>query len=94
MEASFVANKQLADQLAEVGVMLLMFGVGLHFHLKDLIAVRGVAIGAICQSTVATVLGALTARLFGWDWSARHCLWACPLVSSKQSDRAFLRCGR
>jgi len=38
MEASFVANKQLADQLAEVGVILLMFGVGLHFHLKDLIA--------------------------------------------------------
>ena len=67
----FVADKQMADQLAEVGVILLMFGVGLHFHLKDLIAVRRVAIvGAICQSTVATVLGALTARLFGWDWPA------------------------
>jgi len=67
----FVADKHLADQLAEVGVILLMFGVGLHFHLKDLIAVRGVAIGgAICQSAVATGLGALTARFFGWDWSA------------------------
>lgn len=67
----FVADKELADQLAEVGVILLMFGVGLHFHLKDLMAVRRVAIGgAICQSTVATVLGALTARLFGWEWSA------------------------
>lgn len=67
----FVADKQLADQLAEVGVILLMFGVGLHFHLKDLMAVRYIAIGgAICQISVATLLGAFTARLFGWDWSA------------------------
>lgn len=67
----FVADKHLADQLAEVGVILLMFGVGLHFHLKDLIAVRTVAIGgAICQSTAATLLGGFTARLFGWNWSA------------------------
>lgn len=67
----FVANKALADQLAEVGVILLMFGVGIHFHLKDLIAVRGVAIGgAICQSTVATLLGALMVSFFGWSWSA------------------------
>lgn len=67
----FVADKHLADQLAEVGVILLMFGVGLHFHLKDLLAVRGVAIGgAICQSTVATLLGASIAHLFGWSWPA------------------------
>jgi CPA2 family monovalent cation:H+ antiporter-2 len=67
----FVADKALADQLAEVGVILLMFGVGLHFHLKDLLAVRTVAIaGAICQSMIATVLGATTARAFGWDWGA------------------------
>jgi CPA2 family monovalent cation:H+ antiporter-2 len=67
----FVADKHMADQLAEVGVILLMFGVGLHFHVKDLLAVRGVAIGgAICQSTFATLFGALTARLFGWEWSA------------------------
>src|SRR5688572_7438716 len=50
----FVADKQLADQLAEIGVILLMFGVGLHFHLKDLMAVRRVAIaGAIVQSATA-----------------------------------------
>jgi monovalent cation:H+ antiporter-2, CPA2 family len=67
----FVADKHLADQLAEVGVILLMFGVGLHFHLKDLLAVRTVAIaGAICQSTVATLLGAAAATAFGWSWSA------------------------
>jgi CPA2 family monovalent cation:H+ antiporter-2 len=67
----FVADKELADQLAEIGVILLMFGVGLHFHLKDLLAVRTVAIaGAVGQSTVATLLGAAVARQFGWDWSA------------------------
>ncbi len=44
----FVADRHLADQFAEVGVILLMFGVGLHFHLKDLMAVRGIAIvGAV-----------------------------------------------
>jgi CPA2 family monovalent cation:H+ antiporter-2 len=67
----FVADRHLAEQLAEVGVILLMFGVGLHFHLKDLLAVRKIAIaGALVQSAVATVLGALTARAFGWSWSA------------------------
>jgi CPA2 family monovalent cation:H+ antiporter-2 len=67
----FVADKHLADQLAEVGVILLMFGVGLHFHLKDLLAVRTVAIaGAICQSTIATLLGAAVGTAFGWERSA------------------------
>src|SRR6266481_7861113 len=67
----FVADKQLADQLAEIGVILLMFGVGLHFHLKDLLAVRRIAIaGAICQSAIATLVGAFVAHLFGWDWPA------------------------
>ncbi len=67
----FVADKTLADQLAEVGVILLMFGVGLHFHLKDLIAVKKVAIGgAVCQSAAATVLGAVVVHLFGWGWPA------------------------
>jgi len=67
----FVADRHLAEQLAEVGVILLMFGVGLHFHLEDLLAVRRVAIpGAIVQSAVATGLGAWVARMFGWSWSA------------------------
>ncbi len=65
----FVANRHMAEQLAEVGVILLMFGVGLHFHLKDLFAVRGVAVaGAVVQSTVATALGALVFHTFGWNW--------------------------
>src|SRR3954454_18348484 len=54
----FVANPELAVQLAEVGVILLMFGVGLHFHIEDLIAVRRTAItGAICQSIITTIFG-------------------------------------
>jgi CPA2 family monovalent cation:H+ antiporter-2 len=63
----FVGDVQLAGQLAELGVILLMFGVGLHFHLGDLLAVRNVAVpGAIGQSLVATVLGAGVAIAFGW----------------------------
>jgi CPA2 family monovalent cation:H+ antiporter-2 len=67
----FVANAEIAEQLAELGVILLMFGVGLQFHIQELLAVRRVAIpGAIAQSAVATGLGALIAHAFGWSWSA------------------------
>src|SRR5262245_490940 len=64
----FVADTTLAEQLAEVGVILLMFGVGLQFHVEELLAVRRVAIpGAVAQSAVATGLGALL--LYGMGWS-------------------------
>ncbi len=67
----FVANQELAEQLAEVGVILLMFGVGLHFHFDELLAVRRVAVpGALVQSLVATVLGAVVAHAFGFGWTA------------------------
>lgn len=67
----FVADRNVASEFAEIGVILMMFGVGLHFHLKDLMAVRHVAIlGALCQSAVATLLGAFAGRHFGWTWSA------------------------
>src|SRR5690348_11704203 len=56
----FVGDVNLASQLAEVGVILLMFGVGLHFHIKDLLAVRNVAVpGAIGQCLFVTILGAV-----------------------------------
>ncbi|SFI07028.1 cation:proton antiporter domain-containing protein [Planctomicrobium piriforme] len=62
----FVGDVGLAHQLAEVGVILLMFGVGLHFHLKDLLAVKAVALpGAIGQVIVATVVGALAFTALG-----------------------------
>ena len=67
----FVADGALAEQLAEIGVILLMFGVGLTFHVEELLAVRRVAIpGAIAQSAVATVLGAAIAYGLGWSWAA------------------------
>jgi len=63
----FVADIELSRQLAEIGVMLLMFGVGLHFSLNDLLAVRRIALpGAIVQIAVATALGAAVAALWGW----------------------------
>src|SRR3954471_16960750 len=67
----FVADKHLADQLAEVGVILLMFGVGLHFHVEDLLAVRKVAVpGAVVQILAAAALGAGVAGGFGGAWPA------------------------
>ncbi|HWA76615.1 MAG TPA: cation:proton antiporter [Polyangiaceae bacterium] len=67
----YTANKSLADQLAEIGVILLMFGVGLSFHLKELIAVRRVVLpGAAFQILVATGLGALLGRALGWSWAS------------------------
>ncbi len=67
----FVADIDLANQLAEIGVILLMFGVGLHFSLKDLLSVRAIAIpGAVAQITVATLLGMGLAAAMGWDIAA------------------------
>jgi CPA2 family monovalent cation:H+ antiporter-2 len=69
----FVADVSLARQLAEVGVMLLMFGVGLHFSIGDLMAVRKVAVpGAVIQMLVATALGAAVA--LGWGWGSAGAL--------------------
>ncbi|MEY3206382.1 MAG: hypothetical protein RLZZ21_2713, partial [Planctomycetota bacterium] len=66
----FAADAAIAEQLAEIGVILLMFGVGLHFHFRELLAVRHVAVpGALVQSGVATLLGAVAGRLLGWEWS-------------------------
>jgi CPA2 family monovalent cation:H+ antiporter-2 len=67
----FVADIELSNQLAEIGVMLLMFGVGLHFSLDDLLAVRRIALpGAIVQIAVATLLGIGVTTLWGWNLAA------------------------
>ena len=67
----FVADQKLAQELAEIGVILLMFGVGLHFSLRDLLSVRAIAIpGAIGQIAVATLLGMGLAWGMGWNWGA------------------------
>ncbi|UXI66253.1 YbaL family putative K(+) efflux transporter [Tahibacter amnicola] len=66
-----VADAAIAAELAEIGVMLLMFGVGLHFSLGDLISVRKIALpGAILQIAAATALGAVVAHGWGWSWTA------------------------
>src|SRR6185295_2910861 len=63
----FVADQALAPELAEIGVILLMFGVGLHFSLEDLLSVRAIAIpGAVVQIAIATILGLGLALLLGW----------------------------
>jgi CPA2 family monovalent cation:H+ antiporter-2 len=65
----YVADAGTASQLAEIGVILLMFGVGLHFSLGDLLAVRRVAVpGALGHMVVAAALGALLPRAWGWAW--------------------------
>jgi monovalent cation:H+ antiporter-2, CPA2 family len=67
----YVADQHLADQLAEIGVILLMFGVGLHFSLKDLLSVRAIAVpGAVVQIASATALGLGLAWLMGWSIAA------------------------
>src|SRR5262245_54978402 len=66
----FVADRHMAEQLAEVGIILLMFGVGLQFHIEELVAVWRVAVpGALAQSIVATLLGMAVAYAFGWPWT-------------------------
>ena len=67
----FVADTHLALQLAEIGVILLMFGVGLHFSLRDLLSVKAIAIpGAVAQIAIATILGMGLSHLMGWNLGA------------------------
>ncbi len=67
----FIADASLAPQLAEIGVILLMFGVGLHFSVRDLLAVKGIAVpGALIQIVAVSALGWGLARSFGWTDAA------------------------
>ena len=67
----FVADAELAAELAEIGVILLMFAVGLHFSLKDLMSVRNIAVpGAVVQIAVATLMGMALAWALGWSLQA------------------------
>jgi CPA2 family monovalent cation:H+ antiporter-2 len=64
-----VADARIAEQMAEIGVILLMFGVGLQFHIEELLAVKRIAIpGALIRCGLATVLGAVIAIAAGWSW--------------------------
>jgi CPA2 family monovalent cation:H+ antiporter-2 len=79
----FVADPALAQQLAEIGVILLMFGVGIHFSVGDLLAVRRIALpGAAVQITLATVLGAVVSHFLGWTWGEGIVFGLCLSVAS------------
>ena len=65
----FVADREIAERFSEIGVILLLFGIGLRFHLRELMAVWRVAVpGALIQSTLSTLLLATLLRLAGWSW--------------------------
>ncbi len=73
----FVADPALAGDLAEIGIILLMFGVGLHFSLKDLLSVRSIAVpGALVQIALATALGMGLGWSLGWKLRREPGLWA------------------
>ena len=79
----FVADAEIALELAEIGVILLMFGVGLHFSLRDLAAVRSIAIpGAVGQIAVATMLGAALGLILGWTFAEAIVLGLAVSVAS------------
>ncbi|HEU4648839.1 MAG TPA: cation:proton antiporter, partial [Gemmatimonadales bacterium] len=79
----FVADAGLASQLAEIGVILLMFGVGVHFSVGDLLAVRRIAVpGAAVQIALATALGAAVSHLWGWSWRSGVVFGLCLSVAS------------
>jgi CPA2 family monovalent cation:H+ antiporter-2 len=79
----FVADPDITSQLSEIGIMLLMFGVGLHFSLKDLLGVKNIAIpGAFAQMIITTLLVLGLTRFWGWGWSEGLILGLCLACAS------------
>lgn len=79
----FSANYAVANEFAEIGVILLLFGIGLRFHLKELIAVWTIALpGALLQSAISTMLAAALLHFFGWSWISGIILGAAISVAS------------
>ncbi len=94
----FVGDQALANQLAEIGVILLMFAVGLHFSLKDLMSVRAVVLpGALAEIAVLTSVGAALAWSFGWgaaaglDFGCARRSWRGPAGESPAQVRGSAR---
>ncbi len=85
----YVANVHLAPELAEIGVILLMFGVGMHFSLRDLLEVRNIALGGAAAQVVVTMLMTLAlTHHWGWSWGAGLVMG---LALSVASTVVFLR---
>ena len=77
----FEADAELAGEIAELGVVLLLFGVGLHFPLRELLAVRSIVVpGALVASAVATAIGTLVGHWIGWPWPAAAVFGGCVAV--------------
>ena len=84
-----VVNHDIAEQFAEIGVILLMFGIGLRFHLKELITVWRVAVpGALIQSALSTTALAVLLHLMGWSWTAGFILGMAISVASTVARKA------
>ncbi|MBO7612050.1 MAG: cation:proton antiporter [Elusimicrobia bacterium] len=65
-----VADMSIAQQCAEIGIVLLMFGVGMHFKLEDFISVKNIAVGALIQIANCTIISAILIKLLGWSWTS------------------------
>ena len=79
----FVADRHVAEQFAEIGVILLLFGIGLRFHLRELLAVWRIALpGALIQSSASTAMLAVLLHLLGWSWSSGLVLGGAVSVAS------------
>ena len=65
-----VADMSIAQQCAEIGIVLLMFGVGMHFKIADFIAVKNVAVGALIQIANCTIISTILIKLLGWSWTS------------------------
>ncbi|MBQ1609301.1 MAG: cation:proton antiporter, partial [Elusimicrobia bacterium] len=65
-----VADMDIARQCAEIGIVLLMFGVGMHFKLKDFVSVKNVAVGALIQIVNCTIISTILIKLLGWSWTS------------------------
>jgi CPA2 family monovalent cation:H+ antiporter-2 len=91
----FVADPKMAHDFAEVGVILLMFGVGLHFNFSNLLAVRKIATpGAVGQILVASVLGAAAILLFGWPAGPMYCIFRnSTIIPARESFCCLVRYG-
>ena len=79
----FEADADLANGMAELGIVLLLFGVGLHFHLRELLEVRGIVLpGALVASAAAMAVGAVVGHWIGWPWPASLVFGGCVAVAS------------
>ena len=65
-----VADMDIARQCAEIGIVLLMFGVGMHFKLKDFVSVKNIAVGALIQIANCTIISTILIKLLGWSWTS------------------------